>query len=286
MSRIILPDNHYCFVASHEFKNIMASLLTAFGLRGALFSRFYRNDSGAKENFTLMTDIELSKATMAHLQSFNSMKVLQPNYESIDVFYNSVAGIANPQLKQHYEQQIALERNDYNWGDQVGFNLEAEHYVDHFSFATFPDDADGVARVLQHQELIQHFFHYFYEQADELLTHAYRYRTLWRKPPIDFSAFFASQKEVDKVAFLQAHPVKKVPFFNKMGHKQYLTKKEYVCAQFLVRGKTAKEIAQLLLLSPRTVETHIDHLRMKTACHTKTELINYLAHLNLTMIQS
>ena len=42
---------------------------------------------------------------------------------------------------------------------------------------------------------------------------------------------------------------------------------------FLLRGKTSKEIAKLLLLSPRTIETHIEEIKKKIKCTNKSELI-------------
>jgi DNA-binding CsgD family transcriptional regulator len=42
---------------------------------------------------------------------------------------------------------------------------------------------------------------------------------------------------------------------------------------YLLRGKTAKQIASTLKLSPRTIEDYIDHIKIKLNCHTKSALI-------------
>lgn len=52
-----------------------------------------------------------------------------------------------------------------------------------------------------------------------------------------------------------------------------LSVRESECLFFLLRGKTTKEIAQILQLSPRTVESYIDHIKIKFACHTRSELL-------------
>jgi DNA-binding CsgD family transcriptional regulator len=52
-----------------------------------------------------------------------------------------------------------------------------------------------------------------------------------------------------------------------------LTEKQENCLFLLIRGKTFKEIAKILHISPRTVECHIDTLKNKLRCHYKTELI-------------
>ena len=43
--------------------------------------------------------------------------------------------------------------------------------------------------------------------------------------------------------------------------------------QYLCRGLTTKQIARRLKLSPRTVETYIDRVKIKYNCHNKAELL-------------
>lgn len=52
-----------------------------------------------------------------------------------------------------------------------------------------------------------------------------------------------------------------------------LTKKEHECLFLLVRGKTASEIALMLNVSKRTIETHIENIKNKFGCTKKSELI-------------
>lgn len=55
--------------------------------------------------------------------------------------------------------------------------------------------------------------------------------------------------------------------------KNKLTLREEEILFYLIRGKTTKEIARILNISPRTVETHIDNLKIKFQIHNKAELI-------------
>lgn len=54
-----------------------------------------------------------------------------------------------------------------------------------------------------------------------------------------------------------------------------LTKKEIEVLQMLCRGYTMKEIADNFHRSPRTIETHINHLKLKLACYRKSQLVAY-----------
>lgn len=52
-----------------------------------------------------------------------------------------------------------------------------------------------------------------------------------------------------------------------------LTEKQENCLFLLIRGKTLKEIAKILGISYRTVECHVDAIKIKLNCHRKSEII-------------
>ena len=51
------------------------------------------------------------------------------------------------------------------------------------------------------------------------------------------------------------------------------SQREMQCLKLLLQGKSAKEIARILDLSPRTVEFYIRNMKKKTHCRTRSELI-------------
>lgn len=53
----------------------------------------------------------------------------------------------------------------------------------------------------------------------------------------------------------------------------YLTKREAECFYLLSRFSTVKKIAQILALSPRTVESYINQIKTKMCILYKSELI-------------
>lgn len=54
-----------------------------------------------------------------------------------------------------------------------------------------------------------------------------------------------------------------------------LSRQETRCLQYTVQGKTAKETALLMDLSFRTIESYLEHIKVKLNCRTKSELIDY-----------
>lgn len=53
----------------------------------------------------------------------------------------------------------------------------------------------------------------------------------------------------------------------------YFSRRETECLHHIVDGKTAKQIANILGLSPRTIEHYIENIKKKMKVHSKAELI-------------
>lgn len=58
-----------------------------------------------------------------------------------------------------------------------------------------------------------------------------------------------------------------------------LTLREKDCAFFLARGFSAKEIGRQLDISARTVESHIQRIKIKLNCYSRQQLIKKIWHI-------
>lgn len=54
----------------------------------------------------------------------------------------------------------------------------------------------------------------------------------------------------------------------------HFTKREIDCLFYLVKGMTTKEIAKTLIISPRTVEHHLNNIKGKLNCSSRSSLIS------------
>lgn len=59
------------------------------------------------------------------------------------------------------------------------------------------------------------------------------------------------------------------------GDSQQLTAKEREIVQLLAEGKSSKEVADVLNVSTKTVETHRTNIMRKLGCHSVTEVVRY-----------
>lgn len=63
----------------------------------------------------------------------------------------------------------------------------------------------------------------------------------------------------------------------------FLTKRELHCINYLIFGKTAEEIAIILNISKRTVETHIQNIKRKMNCFNQFRLGYLLGQMGITI---
>ena len=65
------------------------------------------------------------------------------------------------------------------------------------------------------------------------------------------------------------------------GHLNALSERERNVLRLIAQGKTSNEIAQVLVISPHTVQTHRDHIMEKLNLHRKADLIRYAVRTGL-----
>ncbi|MES2203829.1 MAG: helix-turn-helix transcriptional regulator [Pseudomonadota bacterium] len=65
------------------------------------------------------------------------------------------------------------------------------------------------------------------------------------------------------------------------GDDLKLTSRETECLFLLIRGKSVKEMAQFLTLSPRTVEVYIENIKLKMEVSSRSQIIDKAIELKL-----
>ena len=60
-----------------------------------------------------------------------------------------------------------------------------------------------------------------------------------------------------------------------------LTTREHEVLEFVAQGMSAKEVAQEVKIAPRTVERHIENIRLKIRARNRTHMISLAIELGL-----
>lgn len=120
-------------------------------------------------------------------------------------------------------------------------------YCEFFGFATKKGNVNIINTYLNQLDTLKKFIDYFLEKAQ----------------------FLVKQVEEQKIIL----PFRKlIAKNNQLLHQAAFSKRQSECVDLLLSGKTTKEIANHLQLSPRTIEHYINTIKNKFGCKNKTEL--------------
>ena len=72
------------------------------------------------------------------------------------------------------------------------------------------------------------------------------------------------------------------PFAGNDPDSKHLTKREIECVDWYLKGKTAYEISLILKLSKRTIESHVENVKVKLNCINMAQLGYLVAAIKYT----
>lgn len=133
---------------------------------------------------------------------------------------------------------------NFDIANGISLAEKSDHFIEFYGFASTRNNRAIVNFYINNLELLQHYCCYFKQQA----------------------ACLIAQAERSKIMIINTDAQTNIPVLSELSPRQL------DCARHLLEGKKYKEIAFALNLSPRTVETHIEHLKLKLACRTQAEL--------------
>jgi DNA-binding CsgD family transcriptional regulator len=126
---------------------------------------------------------------------------------------------------------------------------------------------------MEHIALLDRFITYFAEKTKVITDTSNRSKLAYVKKTFDQYNQFCNQAPDEKIkSFLQSTQTQKKIIIGKNG-VVYLSQKEFDCLEYSAQGYTAKGIARILNISPRTVEHHMNKIKTKTDLRSKERLI-------------
>lgn len=159
---------------------------------------------------------------------------------------------------------------------QIQIIQKQANAVEIFGFGGKSHDRNFQEIYLNHTTLLQRFGEHFKKSHASLLT--------------QMEDEAASLHTLKGSEYLTTHPLHGhldvAQFLNDMGLQEQvrlaklLTAREKECLRLFLEGKSAKETAQLLQRSSRTIETHFEHMKAKFGCWSKNELFQIAKELD------
>ncbi len=131
---------------------------------------------------------------------------------------------------------------------------------------------------LNHFYLLERFILYFKDNFMDITEAHLNKRVIF--PARRNNCITTTLKEINKSLYFERTNFKRY-YLSGLMSNMYLTRREVECLKWHIEGKTGPEIATILRMSSRTVETHLNRIRSKTNCFSRGQLCTQFAHLQI-----
>lgn len=245
MSLLICQD-HPTFLLKEKIQEVSQHFLMSFGLSYFQYLRCYADGSiGLLTNNTSIFEyFKHLKNTPVVFSSFTNEHAKNHSYWFLwdEALPESPVEIVRQKFKVH--NGLTLIRRYKNYYDMIAVGLSYEQ-------------ENAGSFYLNKLKAIEEFIGEFDRDNKSLLE-------IMNKNPI---ALPAPYRDVN----YQKMCLSQIAIIGKYG-QTYLTSQELAVLNWLVRGATYKEIAQLLKISARTVETYLQRIKQRTGYATPLQL--------------
>jgi len=177
----------------------------------------------------------------------------------------SVSTITKPkEIKNYYEKVFASSEAT----DEIVYIIDCNEVRKVYIFGVLDP-------FYINKEYLELFILYFNDQACRLINNSEPLRIpkefVEYNVPLNIMVknFLVAQMEEEFLSSINAKYYK----IKKIQQQYSLSGRELQCLELILQNKIAKDIANFLNLTTRTVETYIDRLKRKLHCHTKNEIV-------------
>lgn len=173
-------------------------------------------------------------------------------------------------LWEDYLPIIVAPAAQFNYCFGISFFKTTDNYVEACDFAAPTNNVTAIDFYFNHMDLLQNkFIAYFKQEASVIIASAHD------------EGFILPKSMYGKPHVNQVYEYKKIyefirPDRIRVKHRRkeiVFSRREHECLVSLAKGKTIKEIASNLNLSPRTIEFYVSNAKKKVGCNYKNQLI-------------
>ena len=254
-------DNHNAFVST--LIQECEPLLHSIGLKSFSYNEF-RDDSRTYK--MLVVDNDYKNHLVEAFENEIDHEFTRNDFAIGSEKYTKILWSAAP------DNKLIKFLRSKNIGNGLTVFVPQENSIESFSFGAGVNDTEIQNLYLNDFHLIEQFILYFKEKLRKLES-AKKYQPLWTFQN-GFKSTFKQQAEMPHKNMLQK---KYHTLFR--GTQSTLTLRHIQLIGHLSTGKTQKETAREMALSPATIASYADNIKTKFNLHTQSELIN-LFHSN------
>lgn len=159
------------------------------------------------------------------------------------------------------------------WNALCLFDHCSDGHIDCYSFYLSSEKEQSDTFFLSNLMLFQQYVKFFQSRIKSIVTSqnpSIRARFL---DDFGFIRQCSTNKKAQALELFLSNTANQRTVTRKDGVEVKLSAREQECLSYLLEFRSVKEIARLMDLSPRTIETHIQNMRSKSGASSKHELI-------------
>lgn len=181
-----------------------------------------------------------------------------------------------------YDLSVYLHGRDYyNTMHAISITRVSQNYCESFLFSTTPDNPEAIHYLSNNRDILYHFILYFKDKGKKILQLAEKNKILFEKMTSDTSSSKYSDKnwinEMDrqKKNFFENITLSQIKL-NITSNEIKISSREIECIHHLLNHKSSRQTAEIMNISPRTVETYLENIKNKLLCESKADLIEII----------
>lgn len=248
---MLLKDNHPILISTSDIYEVCKPL-QKIGISYFSHARLLKNFSMT----VLCNNLEFTKYCFSHDVNDYALPYLDSKYR----IWNQI-----------FTPEFIRLIKDFGLVNCFEIMEKKTNHIDTFCFGTNLNYDSFITFCYENIDLLEKFIEYFLNKTESLLNDCIKKAV---------ACPFVDVKKIEPINLLEnfnfsVNTDKKQEFLCDIGiinSKFGLSDREIQCLKNIAKGKTAKEIARIMKISSRTVETHILNLKNKLKCYSKSNL--------------
>lgn len=256
-----------------EIEPICAPLQN-LGIPYFIYQRLYHDGSyiGFSNNFEYSKRYlqEVTDVGEMFLSKINSNKSLITSSRKDFLFFSPNIDLVD----QKKDQCLHLLRHFNMWNLLITFRIKNLDYIEIFGFMTAIDQENPEKLYLENIQLLEHYIDYVISISKFLIEDLCKGQRAYLEKTYNFASKSEEEKtDIKTKAFLEATRIRYEGIKCRNGII-VPTQREIQCLEYMLLGHSMKSVANLLDLSPRTVENYFSNIKLKTGYTSKSELLS------------
>lgn len=216
--------------------------------------------------------VELHIQTIKHQSQFFTDAVnITPNSE---ITFSLAGDVQHFDLKS--DPALSLFWDYGFWNTFMIYKIKNNNLLEGWGFSLGMDFLDPTGFFIKNKYLLERFMEYFDVVGKELMDTSDKGKLAVYDSNFTFFNRSPEIKASDKlVNFMHQTHLNKL-FIDYEDRSIHLTQRQGECLYYLAQHYTVKEIAQILQLSNRTVETYIQTVKDKIEISSRTDLLKFI----------